>query len=384
MKRANGEGSVYKSNGLWRAACRGGRPSFQGKTREEAIRRRSEYLRKNHYILVLPKRARDSVAVLLSRWLDARRDKLRPRTIESYHDTATRFIIPAIGDLPIGRLTPQDVMAAMDRGNSPRAKNYIRTVLHLALAYAVDAELIVRNVAAKVPPLKVPKKLIEMPSQNQWQALRDAIDAEPIANRAFLLVFALCGLRESELCGLAWSDYTVATITTSSQDEIRIGEFVIQRQLDRDGNLSPVKTDAGNRRVPVPPEVVDALELWRKEQDSIRSKRRWPHPQDAIFTTRNGTLLGQRNVLRVVHRVTKKAGIGRKSVHYLRHLAISHLVSDPEVDIKTIQSIAGHSSIRVTLDTYGHLIPGGLVKAALSMNRRRAGGAEKLPVATPS
>jgi integrase len=45
------------------------------------------------------------------------------------------------------------------------------------------------------------------------------------------------------------------------------------------------------------------------------------------------------------------------SFHGLRHCHVSQLIA-ANVNIKTIQKRVGHSSIKTTLDTYGHLLPG--------------------------
>jgi integrase len=361
-RRANGEGSIYRlKDGTWRAACPSGKPSFRGNTRDEAMRRRDAFTRSKGTILRLPKTARDSFAALISRWLDSRREKLRPRTIESYHYTVTRHIIPAIGHVSIGHLTSEDIAKAMASGKSPRTKNYIRTVCHLALEYAVDNDLLPRNVARKASTVATEAVDVEMPSDEQWDALRSAIASELIGTRALILVIAFCGFRVGEACGLRWPDY-------------QGGHLRIRRAADREGKLSPVKTAAGRRVVPVGKLAAAALEEWRTEQAAMRDKhaKRWKNvaTPDLMFTSRYGTPWSQRNVLRAVHRVTEKAGLGKRSVHYLRHVAISHLIADPEMDIKTVQVIAGHSSIRVTIDTYGHLIPGRLQKVAEAMDRR--------------
>jgi integrase len=50
-------------------------------------------------------------------------------------------------------------------------------------------------------------------------------------------------------------------------------------------------------------------------------------------------------------------------LHDLRHSFISWLIQSGQ-DIKTIQAVAGHSQIQVTLDVYGHLMPGAMRGAA--------------------
>lgn len=360
-KRANGEGSIFQlSDGSWRAACVGGKPSFRGVTRTEAMRKREAYLRKHHKVLALPRAARDAFQTVISQWIEFKRGSLSPRSIQSYEETASRYIIPEIGSLSVGKLTPTDIQKAMGSAPSPRTKNYVRSVCHMALEYAIDSEIISRNVARKVPLVRVPKADRDMPTGEQWSALLAAIDREAIGTRALLLVMAHGGLRVGEVAGLRWPD-------------LRGNSIRIVRQFTRGGELEPVKSAAGRRVVPLPTVTVAAIAAWREEQARLRAKWRkdWARAAfpDLLFTSRYGTPWSERNILRAVYRVTEAAGMGKCSAHHLRHIAISHLVADG-VDPKTVQAIAGHASIRVTLDTYGHLIPGHLEKAAESMNRR--------------
>ena len=51
------------------------------------------------------------------------------------------------------------------------------------------------------------------------------------------------------------------------------------------------------------------------------------------------------------------AGIPHITPHKLRHTFATHLLA-AGVDIKTISEMMGHSSIQITMDLYGHLLPG--------------------------
>jgi integrase len=54
----------------------------------------------------------------------------------------------------------------------------------------------------------------------------------------------------------------------------------------------------------------------------------------------------------------RKSKIGKRSrVHDLRHTAVSPAIK-AQAHPKEIQARAGHSSIVVTMDVYGHLFPG--------------------------
>ena len=58
---------------------------------------------------------------------------------------------------------------------------------------------------------------------------------------------------------------------------------------------------------------------------------------------------------RSFYRVLSNCGIERTGVHSLRHTFASMLF-EQGVDIKTISTLLGHASTKITLDTYIHLI----------------------------
>src|SRR6202040_1922854 len=220
------------------------------------------------------------------------------------------YIIPTIGHVSLGAVSPDDISRAMATATSPRTKNYVRSVCNFALKFAVSRGMIVENVAAKVSTVQRTHREREMPTPDQWQKLREAIAAELPCTRALLLVVAFCGLRVGEARGLRWSDFSD-------------GHLRVRRSASRAGDLAPVKTSSGRRVVPVGRLATAALEEWRVEQQKLRDRhaRRWKHVDvaDLMFTTRFGTPWSDRNVLRAVHRVTEKSGLGKKSTHYLRH-----------------------------------------------------------------
>lgn len=76
-----------------------------------------------------------------------------------------------------------------------------------------------------------------------------------------------------------------------------------------------------------------------------------------MFASRAGTPIDPDNVTRAWGRVVKAAGIGHIPFHGLRHTAVSLLIAYEGLNPKQLTSVIGHSSIQLTYDTYGHLMP---------------------------
>ena len=77
-----------------------------------------------------------------------------------------------------------------------------------------------------------------------------------------------------------------------------------------------------------------------------------------VFCSETGGPLDGDNLRkRVFYKVLEQAGLRHIRIHDLRHTFASLLLQNGE-SLKYIQEQLGHSSIQITMDTYGHLIPG--------------------------
>jgi hypothetical protein len=106
----------------------------------------------------------------------------------------------------------------------------------------------------------------------------------------------------------------------------------------------------------------------RQEAEEIVRGARWCNEAELIFTSTIGTPLDPEAFGRTVPKITKAAGLGHWSIHELRHSCASLLLA-MEVPLEVVADQLGHSSIRVTKDVYGHLLPGARSKAAEAMRR---------------
>jgi hypothetical protein len=79
---------------------------------------------------------------------------------------------------------------------------------------------------------------------------------------------------------------------------------------------------------------------------------------DLVFPSRTGTVLKPDNIApRYVEPALAKSGIRRVRFHDMRHSYGSFLIQDG-ASLAYVASQMGHSNIQITVDTYGHLIPG--------------------------
>src|SRR5262245_17333895 len=86
---------------------------------------------------------------------------------------------------------------------------------------------------------------------------------------------------------------------------------------------------------------------------------------------RSGTQLDPSNLRKMFNRLLTAAKLRRVRFHDLRHTFASLLIQQGE-GLAYIRDQLGHSSIKVTVDIYGHLVPGGNRQAVDKLDERVA------------
>jgi integrase/recombinase XerC len=149
--------------------------------------------------------------------------------------------------------------------------------------------------------------------------------AEGLRDRAMLELFYSAGMRLSELTGLNIADCDFA------------GGLVKVRGKGRKERILPVGTQA-----------FDALGAYLKRRGELAAKRPQTGHEEPLFLSIRGMRMNPRGVARVVERVVRASGIGRKiSPHALRHTFATHLL-DAGADLRSIQEMLGHRSLSTT------------------------------------
>jgi integrase len=347
-KRANGEGSVYKTTdgrviGTWLDA--------NGKTRYMT----SKTMTKREMNAAVRKKLQErdeglvhdseglTVEKYMDRWLKSIRGNVRPGTFKPYEAIVRLHVKPTLGTVKLDKLNTMQLeklyRQKLDAGLSARRVRYIHVTVRKALKDAVRLQLLPRNVAdAAIPPRAV-KTEIEPLTQDQMRSLLDAAKGDKL--EALYVLAITTGMRQGELIGLQWKDVDLDGGT------LRVNRSVYERVV------SSPKTNAGRRTIRLSKLAESALKQHRVDA-ATRSERL----SEWVFPNANGTPIGHQNLHnRSWKPLLRRAGLPHSvRFHDLRHSCISLLLSRG-IPVKVVSEMAGHADISVTLSVYGHVLP---------------------------
>lgn len=355
-RRGPDEGSIYQreSDGRWVGALHLGwdrtgrhRKYVYGKTRREVQLKLAD-LRRQHGLGVRVDLADQTVEQFITRWLAYKKNQVRPRTYDSYQMYLNRHVKPVIGHFRLQKLRAQDVQKMLDAEDmEPRSIKAVRDILRNALNDAVRWGECERNQAAHAqPPAQVRTQVAAMTPKEAVKLLKGC---EGDRLEALYRVTLAVGLRRSEALGLKWEDV-----------DLEKGSLQIRRGLHRAPGVGLVleepKSAQSRRDVALPGMAIKALKSHRKRQaaERLRAGKRWQNTGH-VFTTLHGRPVDPNLVSREFRELATKAGLDL-TFHQLRHGAATLMLTQG-VALKTVQETLGHSTIAVTADIYGHVVP---------------------------
>jgi integrase len=163
------------------------------------------------------------------------------------------------------------------------------------------------------------------------------------------------GLRAGEIQALDWSCVDLAG-----------GTIRVERSYDpKSRQFIEPKSRKGRRKVGIVPELRDLL---------VEHRMRTGRTEGLVFGRDGEHPFTSSNVWRRAHTAWKRANKTRAEqqlaqlepigLHEARHSFASTLIA-ADVNIKAVSELMGHSSITITLDRYGHMLPGSVEEATL-------------------
>ena len=274
---------------------------------------------------------------------------IRTSTQSGYEDRIRLHIKPELGEIPLNRLTQNDLQQFYARlkksgrktrteyygeGLSDRMVRMCHATCRSALQRAVQDGLIRTNPAegCNLPP----KKAREMQVLARDELQRFLIQAQAEGYYELFLLDLATGLRRVELLALQWDDldFETGVLTISKQVSLVRGKIV----------MSVPKTKSSIRKLVLPPAVVQVL---REYLESNHSRWMFPSPVLEDMPLNPGSVYDRLQL------ILEHANCKQVRFHDLRH-TFATLALQNGMDVKTLSAMLGHVSAATTLDIYTH------------------------------
>lgn len=306
----------------------------------------------------------------LENWLrDYAAGAVGPLTLKGYRMVIRRHIIPALGHVPLGMLSPQAIQSYFSRklqeGLSSTSVHGHYRIVREALGHAVRWGLLARNPALMTNPPR--KRRYEARIWDEEQVRLFLAEAKRSSvHYALYLTAVLTGMRQGELLGLRWRDLDLVTGTASVRQTFC--------RLGREQLFKEPKTETSRRTISLSPTVIQELQRLRDQQDETRRLLGSAYQaHDLVFCQADGKPLHAHNlVMRDFRRVISKAGLPRIRFHDLRHGHASYLAL-AGVPPKVAQERLGHSTPAFTMRVYTHTLAGQHEAAAKAVEAKLLG-----------
>jgi integrase len=273
-------------------------------------------------------------------WWPTEAVSLRASTRARDEGTYKNHLKPRFGSVPLNRIEHLDIREWVGEliatGLAPASVQKCHQVMGKSLRAAVAARRLRFNAAESVPLPRIEREEMRFLSPKEIDKLAAKIDPR---YRHVIYLLAYGGLRIGEAAGLQWRN---VQLIPGHLDVVQTVVEVSGRVI-----INPPKTNAGRRRVPFPDVVAKAL---------AASTAPNPDPDGFVVPAPTG---GPLRVPAWRQRVwvpaIAAAGMGGLRIHDLRHTAVSLWISAGASPLEVAKR-AGHTSVSVALDRYGHLL----------------------------
>ncbi|MEU4681340.1 tyrosine-type recombinase/integrase [Micromonospora sp. NPDC023737] len=293
----------------------------------------------------------ETVASYLTCWLEAKSPTLKTNTMNRYTAYIHNDLIPALGAVPLERLTHDHVTQFIQRelaaGRSPVTLRRCVTNLSSALNDARRNHRLPQNAARFAMIPRPPEPELTCWSTSQTSAFLRHCHAveDPLADLFGLMVCT--GMRKGETLGLHWADVDLDaralfvrwTLVSVDNSRTMLNAPKTPRQPGLGRPVHPRRRRVAAATPPPMPATVTA-----RHHDNL----------DLVFARPDGQPLRPQYVLDHLRRLTADAGLPAIRVHDLRHIAATIMISQG-VPIAVVSKTLRHRNVATTIDIYGHL-----------------------------
>lgn len=314
------------------------------------------------------------------RRLGVKNTAIKDTTLASYIDGA-RLIKNKIGNRKIAELKYEDIRQALEeihRATCDSTVKKVKNLVYSAFSYAKKDKVINENILAEnddihFKELKGKKERKIICKEDEEKFINYCLE-----NKEYMILFILLtGVRESECCGVKWSniDFNNKTVNIC-QAFMRVDKFDYENgKIVRVGSkkeITDLKSKSSYRVLGLPEEYIEILKVHKEEQKELAKKcNKVFSEEDFVFTTKNydGYVVdGVTDRLKSIMNNIKIKNYDKITIHGLRHTFCSRGIRN-KVSLKEMQRLMGHSSIQVTADIYSQLDNESVIQASNAVNQ---------------
>ncbi len=300
-------------------------------------------------------------------WLPTIQTRVKPSTFDSYRRNLELHILPHLGSKQLRQVTPTMLnrlySELLTRGSkktggglSPKTVRYIHTIVHKALADAIDAGMVGINAAERAkPPRPRATSANEIrfwePSELRW--FLNLVQDHRL--EAAWHLSAMTGMRRGEVLGLRWKDIAFEAARISVRQALVSVGYEIITSTPKNHQARVIDIDSG---------TVEQLQQHRERQR--RDRNDWGYDyqdRDLVFCKEDGTPIHPHTFSQVFERLVTKSDLPKIRLHDLRHTHAT-IALMAGVPVKVISERLGHETPAFTMKQYAHVIPGMQAAAA--------------------
>jgi len=285
------------------------------------------------------------------KWLEGySRNVNKESTYESNRALLVNHILPEFGSRRIDQIKRGEfkdfLLKKMESHSVSTVKN-IKACLSSIFNYARDDELLNANPLSRLRifPKQDIKRGVDRLTAGELTLFLETAEKHFPGYYPFFLLLSKTGMRLGETIALRWTDIDF------NSHLIHVRQNIVR------GRVTTPKSKQV-RKVDISDHLEEVLKLLKHQRKEEKLKYGWQEIPEPVFFNGNLKPYDINNLRkRIFFRVLDKAGLRRIRIHDLRHTYASILLENGASPVYVKEQL-GHHSIKITVDLYGHFIPG--------------------------
>ena len=296
------------------------------------------------------------------KWLKLYKSDKAYNTYEMYRGVVEKHIVPAFGNIRLKALKTHQIQELINdilHKGHPRAAELVNLTMKQIVKQAMTEEYIYKDITAGItlPKKQKPQKRSLTDAEKELIAKADLSPKE----RAFIGILYYTGVRRGEALALTVQDIDLVN------KKLKVNKNLVMKQAESEIKDSP-KTAAGNRQIPIPDKLLKILKEYMRENTNLylftmqngepmsksSFRRFWENILDKLNIAAGGDKCSRPDLAKDKDAKPLKVIASDITPHIFRHTYATNLYY-AGIDVKTAQTLLGHSSIQMTMDIYTHL-----------------------------